>query len=368
MHREIDFLIDSIDPLGQGVSKISDKITFIDKVLPGETGKAEVWRENSKVRFAKLTHLESEKLSIERIAPECGVYDKCYNCTFLHCNYDFEVETKRQNFQRMLQFLFKNIHVKAIKAPERFNYRNRVQLHYDLKKNSIGYNSPITEGFVSAENCLLPIAEVSQKIKELYKNESWKSYIDKNSPKNGHIEIYLKDQNLRIAANRPYADGGFTQVNAAMNQKLLELVTQLLQQFSPKRVIDLFGGQGNLTSCYEKGEIEIVDSFPVNPSILKPWQHFSQVNLYKDFEYKSWLNKEKQCDFLICDPPRSGVKQLEEIVSILKPKWILYVSCNSQTMIRDIRPLEKYELTEAILLDLFPGTHHFESVTFFTRK
>ena len=27
----------------------------------------------------------------------------------------------------------------------------------------------------------------------------------------------------------------------------------------------------------EKGEIEIVDSFPVNPSILKPWQHFSQV-------------------------------------------------------------------------------------------
>ncbi len=59
---KIDFQIEHIDPLGQGVSKgatADDKITFIKKTLPGESGTAEVFSEKKGVRFARLLELKS---------------------------------------------------------------------------------------------------------------------------------------------------------------------------------------------------------------------------------------------------------------------------------------------------------------------
>jgi 23S rRNA (uracil1939-C5)-methyltransferase len=66
----------------------------------------------------------------------------------------------------------------------------------------------------------------------------------------------------------------------------------------------------------------------------------------------------------LLDPPRAG-QEKETIESLLriKPKEISYVSCDPATLARDLRKLtESYSIENIVALDLFPQTHHVETV------
>jgi len=361
------FQIDSIDPLGQGVCKNSDKITFIDKVLPDESGTAVTWKENSKVRFARMTSLESEKVSPLRIKPKYSHYQNYFNCSYQHTSYDSELKFKKEAFLRMLRALQYQSTIDLIEAPERFYYRNRIQLHYDLHQMKLGFITPQTQSITEVPHCLLVRAELKQKLEELYSHQSWVQLISNQQPKTGHIELYYLDQNIQLNVNQPYAFGGFTQVNEVMNQRLKSYLLNFLEKFSPKTILDLFGGSGNLTNHYSKAKVTVVDGFQSTQAQLKDWQTFQKVDLYSKNECKNWLLATPKQDLLIVDPPRTGIKHLAEILEKTQARHFCYVSCNPSTMIRDVKELENYRCTHAALVDLFPATHHFESVTVFER-
>ena len=64
------------------------------------------------------------------------------------------------------------------------------------------------------------------------------------------------------------------------------------------------------------------------------------------------------------DPPRKGCDKtaLDTLLQI-EPKKIVYVSCNPATLARDLKILEeKYEIKEISICDMFPFTHHVESI------
>jgi tRNA/tmRNA/rRNA uracil-C5-methylase (TrmA/RlmC/RlmD family) len=73
--------------------------------------------------------------------------------------------------------------------------------------------------------------------------------------------------------------------------------------------------------------------------------------------------------FVITDPPRTGMepKTIEEL-NKLKPKVILYVSCNVSQLAREIQKLRNYSVKSAALFDFFPQTNHSESVVELVRK
>jgi len=73
---------------------------------------------------------------------------------------------------------------------------------------------------------------------------------------------------------------------------------------------------------------------------------------------------------IIIDPPRSGQKDLLRWVETFLPRALLYVSCNAQTMARDLAGIIELGLhpKELWLIDLFPATHHFETAIFLTKK
>ena len=70
---------------------------------------------------------------------------------------------------------------------------------------------------------------------------------------------------------------------------------------------------------------------------------------------------------VIFDPPRSGLdKKDREILELLKPKRIVYLSCNPSTLARDLGILLKkgaYEYRKLYLIDMFPQTTHIESLS-----
>ena len=67
---------------------------------------------------------------------------------------------------------------------------------------------------------------------------------------------------------------------------------------------------------------------------------------------------------LVVNPPREGIdsKVIEKIIDI-KPKKIVYVSCNSSTLARDLATFKKkYEISKLQTVDMFPHTSHVENV------
>ena len=72
-----------------------------------------------------------------------------------------------------------------------------------------------------------------------------------------------------------------------------------------------------------------------------------------------------KADVVFIDPPRKGCEKivLDTLLDI-KPKKIVYVSCNPATLVRDVKILlNEYEIKEVTPVDMFPYTGHVECVT-----
>ena len=90
----------------------------------------------------------------------------------------------------------------------------------------------------------------------------------------------------------------------------------------------------------------------------------------KDILTQDFINEHGRPDVIITDPPRAGMHD-DVIKAILfaSPKKIVYVSCNPATQARDILLLsEKYRVIKVQAVDMFPHTHHVESVALLEEK
>lgn len=359
MGEKLHFHIDHIDPLGQGVHKDGATVCFIPKTLPGETGIAEVVKRSKGVSFGKLISVEAT--APERIKPECKHFDLCPGCQFLHAPYEFELLTKQQSMLR----LFRNLGVTEVNthaAPRRWSYRNRMQLHYDKVKNVIGVQTP--NAILPIPSCLMPNSELKAEFEQLQK--TWRELVERQ-PSQGHIELYAKDGAVKTSVNRPYADGGFTQVFAEMNDKALKLVQDFTQGQKISSTLDLFGGAGNLSKHLIESKVLVVDGVTPDQSI-NSLHDFMQLDLYsKSALYELKKRIHKPIDLMLVDPPRSGFQGLKDFVLEFKPKHLVYMSCFAPTMVRDLRELAIKKI-DLHLLDFFPSTHHLETLAFIELK
>lgn len=74
-------------------------------------------------------------------------------------------------------------------------------------------------------------------------------------------------------------------------------------------------------------------------------------------------------EILIVNPPRRGVgHQMTEWIESTKPQWIVYSSCLIESLAQDLAHLPSYDLVQAQIFDLFPHTHHFETLTLLQRR
>lgn len=355
----INFKIDRLDPLGQGVSKSNNKITFIPKTLPGESGTAKITGKKKGIFFAQVLNLSHP--SQERISPECPHFSDCSGCDYLHLSYERELNNKLESFQRQINYSpFKDSKISCHGAPARLGYRNRIQLHYDIKSKQLGFFQGRSKKIVEVPNCQLPSFGLKKMLRDLYLNDNWIDRCPPNAPPKGHLELFETDQSIGVSWNESYSSGGFTQVNRPMNELALELWSDFYELAqSPKTILDVFGGSGNLSKGLINSKVTVVDSF-CNETLLGGHQSFTKVDLYKNPPIPS-----QKVDLLMFDPPRSGFKETSKWIDELNPSFVGYQSCFSDTMIRDLKNIgEQWEVVGIHLLDFFPSTHHYEALIF----
>lgn len=391
MTKTIPFVIDHLDPLGQGVSKRvspikgnSDKkqstITFISKTLPGEHGVASVIKSSKGVEFAELSRLD--KISPQRIEPECPHFAQCSGCDYLHVAYNDEITFKKN----ALLFLLRNFTVNGntineadielISAAQRFNYRNRVQLHYRHKY--LGLISAYADQVLEVPHCRLASPALKNAIDQLYADKNWVT----EHQGRGHVEIYERDGSVLMQWNQPYAHGGFSQVNPQMNNVLRKWLSDYFAKISFTQLLDLFSGSGNLSDdmVYNKDiQRQMVDMSPWHGENLPdPSANASylQLDLFDEGALASFMRRSrfKQPELLLLDPPRKGFPMLIQWTDQFKPQYVVYVSCNAATLARDLYPLLNeqkktgYCIQRIVLIDMFPGTHHFETIVVLHKK
>ncbi len=352
----IKFIIDHIDPLGQGVFKKGEDIYFIPKTLPGEEGHLKVLKKSKGVHFCELINLT--KKSPLRTEPTCPHFNQCNGCDYLHTSYTNEIEFKVANYRRLLKSLNQEeTKIEVIESPKRLGYRNRIQLHYHKKIKKLGFKKYKSSQIVDIPECKIMLPEVQSTYEKL--KSTWTRQANKPF---GHVEIYQQDNDVLVSWNKKYAQGGFTQVNGEVNEKLQKLIESKI--INNDNVLDLFGGNGNLTRSLKNKTLRI-DLYNDEGRDSKRFH----LNLFEDDALSSFQshNKEEFKTFIV-DPPRSGFKNLDLWANAYTPNNIIYVSCHPPTMVRDIQKIMNYYKVESShLIDLFPSTHHYEAMISLTR-
>lgn len=370
---KIDFRIEHIDPIGQGVSKQDGTVTFIKKTLPEEVVSAEVFSAKKGVQFAKLSEIKTP--SPERKTPDCPHFNECNGCDYQHTSYEKELEYKKNALARHM-FKFPAVPVTVHGAKRRLGYRNRIQLHYDKKKKLLGLLD-YKHNIIPVPDCKIVDPSVAYELRALYQENNWIKQVTKE-PVTGHLELYSKDNhtgghNVKVSLNRPYANGGFTQVNSEMNEKLRLWIEKKAQEIIPPKAVvyDLFGGNGNLTLKFRNPTL-VVDKYRTTPQ-PSAHQKFFSLDLYDKSAIRTLIGLKKEGyprpDWLIIDPPRSGLKNLNEFLNEFKPEGFIFIACEATSFTRDtLGVLNNYELQSVEIFDLFPSTQHFETIGIFTRR
>ena len=98
---------------------------------------------------------------------------------------------------------------------------------------------------------------------------------------------------------------------------------------------------------------------------LEQRTEFASVDLYRDLP-----TLKQSPDGILIDPPRSGAgDHLSKWLEADTCKKVVYVSCNSESFSRDAKTIVElgFKAKQIVLFNMFPGTSHFETVSFFVR-
>lgn len=396
------------DHFGRGISRIENKVIFIEGALPQE----EVLVKDLKLKKNYITATASTivKASKERRKPECPYYERCGGCHLMHQKYSesqlpFKINKVKDVFTKFSSL--KEIPIKEICTNlEEFYYRNKLTLH--VQNGQIGLYQKNSNQIVPIKKCLICNEDINQTLslieekikqkklikqiiikttsthevmviitgeieaKELFclESEKIKSVILNHKVIKGKDCIIEKIHHLKfkISANT------FFQVNTKMIPVLYGIVEKYLKEKEYHNVLDLYCGSGTISLLLSQ-KVEHVTGIEVVEDAIKDAKYNATLNEITNVDFllgkvEDHIDLFENIDLIVVDPPRSGLdKNVVHNILRIKPQTIIYVSCDPITLVRDIEMLkEKYSLLEVTPVDMFPNTYHVECVCVLNRR
>lgn len=374
--------VEKIVSNGYGLAFAENLTLFIPLAVAGEKVKVEIKKIQGKTAFAKI--VEVIEPSENRIEPKCVYFGTCGGCDFQQMNYETQLNAKigiiKDNLKRIGKIDWTE-DIEIIPSPNEFGYRLRTQFHADAKSKKVGFFKRQTHDIIDVKTCPILVPELEKNLNDLRANLDWgkfweNSFNIETAFGNGEVSVYAEELFEPIKEIFCEVKGKKIFFNAKSffqgNVFLLEtLVKTAIEAASGKTAIDLFCGVG-LFSVFLADNFEQVIGVEANKNAIefanKNAEHAGVSNVEFHAErVRTFLdeNEFNEIDFVLLDPPRSGVKQgtLEKIAALNSPK-ITYVSCDPATLARDLQILleKNYIIEKITALDLFPQTHHVETV------
>ena len=184
----------------------------------------------------------------------------------------------------------------------------------------------------------------------------------------GYIEDELCGKVFRISPK------SFYQVNPVQTEKLYGKVMEYAALTEKEKVLDAYCGTGTI-GIIASNRAGSVIGVELNPDAVKDARinakqnHVENISFYQNDAGKLLVQMAEQgekLDVLFMDPPRSGSSEAFLKAALqLKPERIVYISCNPETLVRDLKVLtaKEYRVERAVAVDMFPYTEGIESVS-----
>ena len=418
---------------GRGLAKYDDKVVFIQGALPGEEVEFKYIKRRSQYDEAEVVRIFNP--SPHRVTPKCEHFGVCGGCALQYLIATQQVQMKEAQVHAQLSQAL-SVDVVNRKMPaitgSTWQYRRRARLSvkYVAKKAKIlvGFRERNGRYVADVESCailsdpvgrlLTPLARLIQSLTQYDripqievavadnavalvlrhlddltpKDEEallafsqmhqvqW--YLQPKGPDSVHLlsgldktPLYYEmfDNTLRLY----FQPTDFIQINAQVNERLIQRAIDLLVLSPHDTVLDLFCGLGNISLSVAQmgvkvvaveGETTLIERARAN-AIANNLSNidFYVADLTNEFQIMPWF--EQAYTILILDPPRVGAVETIRQLATKSFEKIVYISCNPATLARDAVELinQGYQLINWSVADMFPHTHHVETVVLFHR-
>jgi tRNA/tmRNA/rRNA uracil-C5-methylase (TrmA/RlmC/RlmD family) len=337
---------------GAALARVDGFPIFATNVFPGDVARVRLLE--VKKGFARADLIEIVRPSALRRAAPCPIADECGGCDWTALRLDAQLRAKERILRESLRRIGKIYDAPDIALhPSPLNYRLRSRLHRDGDK--VGF-------FAMRSNEVVPLARecevVGLRTREIApEGESWE--IDGRVIREGELTVH----GYLVGAD------AFFQVNRHLLGTMLRLVGEHAARVTRKqRAIELYAGAGFFTR-------PISELFERTVAVEGAPHHYGRINAPKarwvHAPVEQWVRDMPGADFVFLDPPRAGARrEVIDAVAQRADERIAYLSCDPVTFSRDANRLiaSGWHLATLDLLDLFPNTHHVESLASFERE
>jgi 23S rRNA (uracil1939-C5)-methyltransferase len=425
--------IDDLSHDARGIGRIDGKAVFIAGALPGELVRGAHLHHGKSFDHGVAT--EILRASPERVTPLCAHFGGCAGCSLQHFSQAGQLAFK----ENMLMQDLKKI---GRASPERilpqlfdagFGYRRKARLSVkDVAKKGkvlVGFREPDGRFVADLSRCETLHSSIGERLADLARLiESlqarrqiaqievavaqssaalvFRNLVELSSEDVGKLQAFGHAHEMQIWLQPkgndsiyPITDASaglhyllpefdvkigykpldFTQVNFALNQKMVQQAIQLLALQPGEKVLDLFCGLGNFTLPMARsgarvmgveGDAGLVTRARENAisNGLGAQVDYAVADLFLEHGNANWAMA--HYDKVLLDPPRAGAQELLKYLPGKSVRKVLYVSCNPATLARDTEVLvhqHGFKLAAAGIMDMFTHTSHVESMALFER-
>lgn len=406
----------SLDFKADGVVKINDTFIYIKGALPNEVVKFKINKLNKRFGFAEIVEI------IEKSKDRADNLNELGSLNLSHLSFlkqlTYQKDITKQTFDKVLN---KDVNVlNTITDNNKYNYRNKVVFHL-LNKDEItlGLYKNDNKTLIKVNNFLIA-NKYSNELIELINNSKIKvdylalkhisiknnsnnellvtliSYKEKFKGLNELINLIksfnkvigitlnIKESNNKILGTKSIllygssylkendlliTDKSFYQTNFNVANLTFNLIKE---NILGNNIVDLYSGIGSIILNVLKDDYNayMVENNEENIKLAKTIIKNKNINNLKIIKANSEdVFNDLTGDTLIVDPPRVGLYK-DLVLSIKKSnfKRLIYLSCNLQTLVRDIKLLNNsYNIDKVYPVKMFPQTSSFETLVILTK-
>lgn len=420
---------------GRGVAHVDGKTVFIEDALPGELVE---WQRSKRGRnFDEGRLLRVIELSPDRVEPRCIHFGMCGGCVLQHLSGEQQLQFKQKQLMDSLIRIGK-VTPREILPPLQaatWNYRRRARLaaRWVPKKNRtvVGFRERSTPYITDLQRCeilqapvdrlLVPLSELVTALsirnrvpqievavadnavalvarvlepltdadRELLRRFGREHSVQLFLQSGGYDTVSPLDEAAPLEYRLPAFDltlqflpTDFVQVNAALNEQMIDRAMALLAPAANDRVLDLFCGLGNFSLPLARRAAEVVGVEGEAGLVERARANAARNGLQNARFFTADLADESigsvqypphwagKFDKVLLDPPRAGAKEVLPVVAKSGADTVLYISCHPGSLARDAGILvheHGYKLQAAGVMDMFPHTAHVESAALFVK-
>jgi 23S rRNA (uracil1939-C5)-methyltransferase len=402
--KTFDVTIEKLVYGGMGLGKHQGKVVFIPFSVPGD--RLRVRPVEEKKTFIRAEIARIVKPGEGRVDPVCTYFERCGGCHLQQMEYLRQVEAKRQILEETLYHRFSEIRnlpviMRACMQPLGYRSRARVQLRGAGPKATVGFYRHRSHAVEDIEYCPLLRPSLNEALRSLKQfklkvdfdenpqemdiacsqdEDAWAtSRVGAETAESG-TPLFGKRKTEEVILRRKVGSfvysitaSVFFQANDFMVSELAALVQELSSNKGHDAALDLFSGVGlfSLPIARRFARVMAVESSAAASRLCMANASAAGLGNIKSVCadaascMKSAEFSSNRFDLIVLDPPRSGAgAEVMEQIKIQAPETVIYVSCDPQTLVRDLACISPHDYRIDFVqgLDMFPQTYHFETV------